>query len=675
METASEKLMEPSISLAEDHICCSKRKDSEMEAGVLHVCGACTKCFSTICALHSHIKMHNKGGSYYYFESSKTAFPVFDKCSVTTQTERGGKFDEMSWTDVHDSAKRVKVEENGRNFFSPDSESDSKWLNDNESGSLMYTQSEDTDPAVDGVLVKREIKTADDMFGGLNENSNDTNMYWPEESENERKRKQIPDEHEVSRKRKRKHGNQQIKKTKVKVRGSRNKLLGNKGKKKYKSQAEAKDKTLEKAVEKLTDDNLAATDKESVEDKGESSSGDVEKNGTKIRRVRRRSEKPADRKICCKVCNAIFQKKAVLHQHIKAEHSDIEHLCYLCGERCESSEAVDEHRKTVHRLGYFQCELCDKVLSCKQMLEGHMLVHKGIKPFSCNICEPTRYFTRKGQLTAHMEIHSEEQNLQCEFCGKPFNARYRMLSHVKYCGGFRTHKCEFCEKSFVTNHGLQRHRRRHTGEKPYVCEFCAFASGNPACLARHLRTHTGEKPFECQYCGQSFAARSALNKHVRIHTQEKPYQCRFCAKAFTQNWNLKTHERQHTGETPYRCHVCGVGYKQNVLLKTHLKTHFGVSANINSKPDSSGSSDTPNQSKFDDQSNASQTGSQPENLKVQYSELQSVNQAVSQREAARLHLSQSQLASQPLMAHMHPQAVAQHSFLSGLVHSNFSNIH
>lgn len=34
-----------------------------------------------------------------------------------------------------------------------------------------------------------------------------------------------------------------------------------------------------------------------------------------------------------------------------------------------------------------------------------------------------------------MDTHSTEKTLQCEFCGKPFNARYLMLSHVKHCGG------------------------------------------------------------------------------------------------------------------------------------------------------------------------------------------------------------------------------------------------
>ncbi|KAL4228705.1 hypothetical protein ACF0H5_011748 [Mactra antiquata] len=278
--------------------------------------------------------------------------------------------------------------------------------------------------------------------------------------------------------------------------------------------------------------------------------------------------------LICKLCKMKFEQKNLLRNHIKHEHSGVSFLCMTCGECCQSEAELIEHRRHVHGQGYYKCELCHKVLCTKRMLDGHYMVHKGIRPFSCDICQPVREFTRKSQLKAHMETHSTEKTLQCEYCGKSFNARYLMMNHVKHCGGIKPFKCEICDMKFISNHCLQQHRRTHTGEKPYICEICAFASSNASCLARHMRTHTGEKPFKCKHCNQMFAAPGALKKHVRIHTQEKPYKCKYCSKAFTQNWNLKTHERQHTGETPYKCHVCGMGYKQNVLLKTHLKTHL-----------------------------------------------------------------------------------------------------
>ncbi|XP_045208136.2 zinc finger protein 846-like [Mercenaria mercenaria] len=588
----------------------------ETNVSSMFSCGGCKQKFYTICKLHTHIKTHNQDGSYYYSQSNKTAYPKFDTCCIATQTEDNKK-----------DGKHSKHKEESVESFPSGRDGEvtvrSKKVEDNFMTSMIDSVNETLTNEDDSEI---KLEKGDPEYipdSNMDRSGSDTDEYKPEDSiyQSPKKRRKGCSKKRNERNRVKMKGSKKLKKLKMTIKIK---------------QEERKDKRSS-FLKKDRKPNSSSKIKVQI--------------------------KKLDDKIACKLCDESFSKKLYLRHHIKAKHSDVEHLCQLCGDHFTTDDELIEHRRTVHNRGYHRCELCDKVLSTKGMLEGHYLVHKGIKPFACDVCVPKKEFTRKCQLKAHMETHSTEKTLQCEFCGKPFSARYLMLSHVKHCGGIKPHKCDYCDMSFVSNHCLQRHRRTHTGEKPFVCEVCAFASSNASCLARHLRTHTGEKPFTCQYCQQTFAARGALKKHVRIHTQEKPYKCRYCTKAFTQNWNLKTHERQHTGETPYKCHVCGIGYKQNVLLKTHLRTHFGPNSDSSETQNlalnqSVSHCQTENQTSVHNsvhnQSLVSlQSGSKSDNLKHEFSQSQSVN-------------------SQPQLIDLHTQPIVPNILLSSFLHSGYS---
>ncbi|XP_028169194.1 zinc finger protein GLIS2-like [Ostrinia furnacalis] len=126
---------------------------------------------------------------------------------------------------------------------------------------------------------------------------------------------------------------------------------------------------------------------------------------------------------------------------------------------------------------------------------------------------------------AHAHAHSDGL-FYCGWrdCARPlrgFNARYKMLVHVRTHTNERPHTCNQCNKSFSRAENLKIHLRSHSGEKPYVCPYegCGKAYSNSSDRFKHTRTHTVDKPYFCKVpgCNKRYTDPSSLRKHVKTY--------------------------------------------------------------------------------------------------------------------------------------------------------------
>ncbi|XP_055978305.1 zinc finger protein GLIS1 [Sorex fumeus] len=145
-------------------------------------------------------------------------------------------------------------------------------------------------------------------------------------------------------------------------------------------------------------------------------------------------------------------------------------------------------------------------------------------------------YDHQDELVRHIEKSHIDQrkgeDFTCFWAGcvrryKPFNARYKLLIHMRVHSGEKPNKCMFegCSKAFSRLENLKIHLRSHTGEKPYLCQHpgCHKAFSNSSDRAKHQRTHLDTKPYACQIpgCSKRYTDPSSLRKHVKAHSAKE----------------------------------------------------------------------------------------------------------------------------------------------------------
>ncbi|XP_021957800.1 uncharacterized protein LOC110853775 isoform X3 [Folsomia candida] len=203
-----------------------------------------------------------------------------------------------------------------------------------------------------------------------------------------------------------------------------------------------------------------------------------------------------------------------------------------------------------------KCRDCGKEFSQLRNYKYHRSRHEGTQQFACTCPVCGKTFNDKGYLSSHLKIHRNEKEYKCEWCGKSFNQRVAYNMHI----------------------------RIHTGHKPHKCSYCAKAFSRKMLLRQHIRTHTGERPYKCSICMKAFADRSNMLLHQRLHSGERPYKCHICGKSFSKNHHLKTHLNHHAGIKPYQCEKCKACFSQSSNMKTHFRKCTGIpSATVTSE--------------------------------------------------------------------------------------------
>uniref|UniRef100_A0A3Q1IIE3 C2H2-type domain-containing protein n=1 Tax=Anabas testudineus TaxID=64144 RepID=A0A3Q1IIE3_ANATE len=154
----------------------------------------------------------------------------------------------------------------------------------------------------------------------------------------------------------------------------------------------------------------------------------------------------------------------------------------------------------------------------------------------CRWIDCSAGYEQQEELVRHIEkVHIDQrkgEDFTCFWAGcirryKPFNARYKLLIHMRVHSGEKPNKCMFegCNKAFSRLENLKIHLRSHTGEKPYLCQHpgCQKAFSNSSDRAKHQRTHLDTKPYACQIpgCTKRYTDPSSLRKHVKIHSAKE----------------------------------------------------------------------------------------------------------------------------------------------------------
>ncbi|CAL1293077.1 unnamed protein product [Larinioides sclopetarius] len=156
--------------------------------------------------------------------------------------------------------------------------------------------------------------------------------------------------------------------------------------------------------------------------------------------------------------------------------------------------------------------------------------------YACRWLDCTAVFHDQEEFVTHIEkVHIDQKkgdDFICfwKLCPRrlhPFNARYKLLVHMRIHSGDKPNKCTFagCKKAFSRLENLKIHLRSHTGERPYSCTYpgCTKTFSNSSDRTKHQKTHQDTKPYVCQVagCGKKYTDPSSLRKHVKKTHPEK----------------------------------------------------------------------------------------------------------------------------------------------------------
>ncbi|VDI58875.1 Hypothetical predicted protein [Mytilus galloprovincialis] len=268
----------------------------------------------------------------------------------------------------------------------------------------------------------------------------------------------------------------------------------------------------------------------------------------------------------CRLCSKNFPKLFFLLQHLEVKHNQTQSTYF---------QFVLEHEQVIMEEAETEEQIMDQVLEDESDSSNSAIIN-----------------VQSGEDDEHQELDSDDvettETRTCFVCGKHFETRLSLFTHLKDKHKIYKRKCLNCNKNFSCKTDLQKHFADihdidfvvDLSEQIFRCFVCDVIMESRSELKEHLPTHEKEG-YNCNLCEMKYTAPSSLRFHKRtVHWKlEGTRSCKICDdKLFTNMKAYESHMLNHFYDFlgPMKCAKCNLTCKNKKAYKQHIASH-GVS--------------------------------------------------------------------------------------------------